>query len=334
MTSRGILEWKFPNRGARQIAGVAALVFALPLLALGSLYNPALAVGDHRKHKMTESEPEAAHHGVTAATQGMRGSAQVHTVHMAGESRTLTHHIVMQLLLAAHGIETAEKLENIRRAHEECDAILKGLRHGDKRLALTGTANPEVLDRLDKVDLLWARFGSQVTASLASGQVSAGQVKAVDKLAVPLLEAIDGMVSAFVHFAYGGETFSVLSRTISTAQRQSTLTHKMTKEYLLIAYGHEVERNQIRLAKTFATFDRILNGLVNGDPKLSVLAAPSPALQEQYAVVQRLWADFRPVIERAVKSGQADSSALDRITHRSKRLATELDEAVELYHRL
>jgi hypothetical protein len=320
-----------------RIAAVTGLVFGLPVLALGNLSDPALAgVGHGRSGSKSAPAPKAegGHHGGSAETHEIGDSVQVHTVHMAGESRSLAQHIVMELLLAAQGVETADKLVDIQEARQECAHILKGLRQSDERLALRGTSNPEILDDLDKVDALWARFDAKVAESIASGQISRQHVKAIDSLSGPLLSAMDGMVAAFEYFAYGGRTFSVLSRTVNVAQQQSSLTHKMAKEYLLIAYGHEVERNQIRLAETFAKFDRVLTGLVNGDPELRVLPAPNPVLKEQYAVVQRLWDDFRPIIESAAKSGQTDPAVLDAIAHRSTRLAAELNQAVDLYHQL
>ncbi len=301
-------------------AVIAGLFFSFQISAQ---HNPAIAQAGHGEG-----------HGAPATHHELGGAVQVHTVHMAGRSRTLTHHILMEFLLAAQGVDTADKLEDLRRVHAECEAILRGLRHGDEGLALSGTTNPEILDDIDLVELHWARFADKLLDSVDSGAVTAEQVADIDRLSGPLLSSMDAMVSAFEYFAYGGRTFSVLSQTVGVAQKQSSLTHKMARQVLLIAYGHEVERNQIRLAESFETFGRVLTGLVSGDPELRVLPAPTPALKEQYAVVERLWADFRPIIESTLKTGQPDGVALGGIAHRSMRLAAELDQAVELYHNL
>jgi hypothetical protein len=326
-----------PACQARAVARKSAVVLALalPVLVLGTPCQLALAAAGHNQPKK-EAEPavEAGDHGAAPEMHGLGEAAQLHIVHMAGRSRSMTQHIVMEFLLAAVGVHTAEKLRDLEEAREHCRRIIAGLRKGDERLALPGTKNPEILDDLSKVDTLWARFESAVGDSIAAGEVSADQVRAVADLSGPLAVALGGMVDAFEYYAYGGRTFSVLGRTVAAVERQNARVHQMAKEYLLIAYGHEVERNKIRLSESAAMFERTLKGLVSGDPELRLLPAPSAELQVQYKVVRNIWGEFLPLIKAAAKDGHAEPEIADGVAHKAANLAAAVGEAAELYHQL
>jgi hypothetical protein len=253
---------------------------------------------------------------------------------MAGETRVMAQNMVMEVLLAALGSETERRLQELKDVRARCAAILRSLRHGDESLALAATTNPKVLENLDKVDYFWTKFDAVIQASTDVGLVTAEQVRTVATVSQPLVNAMDKMVASYEYFAYGGRTFSVLSRTVSAAEAQGALVHRMTREYLLVVYGHEVGRNRIRLAESTALFDRTLKGLISGDTELQVLPAPSQALKEQFKAVRSVWDEYLPLVTGATGSAGANPEKLERVARQGRRLAAEVSAAVELYHKL
>lgn len=89
---------------------------------------------------------------------------------------------------------------------------------------------------------------------------------------------------------------------LNLSGKQRMLTQKMSKEFLLIAYGHEVDDNRLNLLETYTLFERTLKGLLDGDETLDLPGTEDKAIRDQLGVVQGLWDEFKPHMEFATKS--------------------------------
>ena len=317
----------------RNIAFIfASFVMSLSLV-MAALPVPAVADAGHGQKDMKQAKSDS-----EMMKTMMRDAPMLHILHLAGEESVLAQQMTMYALLIAFGVDRQDNLTRLRAARETFERVRVGLRVGDEALGLPETTRPEILVSLAKLDGVWPRFDAVVRGILKSGDVQADQVAALAALNPKLIDALDEMVSAYEYYAYGGQYFSVLLTTIALAESQQMLIPKMATEYLLSAYGHEAAKNRAGLAKTHSEFARALKGLMEGDPELRVLPAPTPEIEIGYIAIQKLWAEFQPLMQRAAELGQGDRESAARVADRvlpmTERFHEVFHETVSLYHQL
>lgn len=309
-------------------------VFGLSFLALGLLSAPVLAQNGLDDHGKPEAGIQDGHGGPSEHVVETGKSGVVDSSHMAAVARAVTQRMIMDYLLAALGGDSQEKIDSIEKGRQQAGDILKALRHGDDNLRMRKITDPELLKKLAIVDDLWGHFDPIIEASANSGEFSGDWVKAVDELSEPLIWAMDDMAATFERLAYGGKTFSALTRTVNVAVNQEALAHRMSRQLLLIAFGLEAERNRIRLTETAAKFTAGLNALTDGDPEMKVIGAPNAALKEQFGVVKLMWDGYLPAIKKAAATGEVSRQTVGETVSAGMRIAEEIEKAVELYHDL
>ncbi len=257
-----------------------------------------------------------------------------HIVNLAGMQRMLTQKMSKEAFLVALGIDREDNLQKLAESRNLFDRMLKGLRHGDALLGLPETTEPEVLDRLSKVEELWPLLHSAIRTSLASGKVSAYEVETIAELNLPLLNAMDETVSAYERVAEKGALVSVLTVAINLAGRQRMLTQKMSKEVFSIAYGLDERANRRNLADSIALFDDTLQGLIYGDNDLGLLPAPTAEIKAQLSKVEGLWDAFRPLLDPLARGGIPGSDTVAQVARQNLPLLEEMNKAVVMYERL
>jgi hypothetical protein len=257
-----------------------------------------------------------------------------HIVNLAGMQRMLTQKMSKESLLVALGIDREDNLQQLAESRTLFDRMLKGLRHGDALLGLPETTEPEVLDRLSKVEELWPLLQSAIRTSLARGKVSAQEVETIAELNLPLLSAMEETVSAYGRVAKKGALVSVLTVAINLSGRQRMLTQKMCKEVFLIAYGFDERANRRSLADSIALFDQTLQGLIYGNNDLGLLPAPTAEIKRQLRKVQGLWDAFRPLLEPVAKGGIPGTDTVAQVARQNLPLLEEMNKAVVMYEHL
>ncbi len=105
------------------------------------------------------------------------------------------------------------------------------------------------------------------------------------------------------------------------------LTQKMTKELLLVANNISADANKESLDKTAALFDRKLKGLLEGDEGLGLPGTKDAAIRDQLAVVQKLWSDYKPVLDAVDTSDAGLTKAADL----NLPLLKNMNKAVKMY---
>lgn len=126
-----------------------------------------------------------------------------------------------------------------------------------------------------------------------------------------------------------------LAATINLSGKQRMLTQKMSKEFLLIAFGHQIEDNKLNLLETYTLFERTLKRLRDGDETLSLPSTKPKHIFDQLAVVDGLWVKFKPVVEFGTKS-TTKSIPKDKIALLAKSnisLLREMNKAVGMYEK-
>ncbi len=273
------------------------------------------------------------------ATLGLNAPARAQTfddkraVNTAGKQRMLSQKMSKEVLLVALDIDRTGNLSNLKHSHALFNRTLSALREGDTVLGLRVSESQDVRSSLDSVQGIWHEMELAVRGILESGQASPERVKIIARTNLPLLQAMNETVRAYQAEAATDNLHETLAVTINVSGQQRMLSQKMSKEYLLIAYGHEAEKNRQKLGRTIALFERTLLGLINGDSELRLLPTPTDEIDQQLAKIRRLWEDFAPLVMNVADGGIATEAAIQIVVRENLALLKETDAAVLMYER-
>lgn len=256
-------------------------------------------------------------------------------LNLSGKQRMLSQKMSKEVMLVALDIDKSANLENLKNTSALFDKTLKGLRSGDASLNLPPTSAKRILRQLGKVEQIWADFHPAIQAITESGNVTAEQVTVIAEKNLPLLKQMNKTVGAYEKDAAKGGLAKDpgLAATLNLSGKQRMLTQKMSKEFLMIAYGHDVENNKLSLLETYTLFERTLKGLVDGDATLGLPGTKTQKIVDQLAEVSGLWGDFKPVVS-AASQASASSVTADQISQVAKLnlpLLQNMNKAVGMY---
>lgn len=256
-------------------------------------------------------------------------------INLAGKQRMLTQKMSKEIMLVTLGVNKAENLGNLKKTAELFDKTLTGLRDGDAGLGLPATTEKRVLRQLKKVAEDWAQFYPVVKNVLANQGANKAEVEAMASLNIPLLKKMNKAVGQYEKLASkaGISAEAGLATSINLAGKQRMLTQKMSKEVLLIAYGHNVETNKLNLLETINLFDRTLKGLVAGDSTLGLAGTSDADITGQIAVVSDLWGQFKPAINKATlpETTSVSDAEIETVARLNLPLLKEMNKAVGLF---
>ena len=248
-------------------------------------------------------------------------------INLAGKQRMLTQKMSKEILLIAKGIDVDANRANLKKTADLFDKTLKGLVDGDASLGLPKTTDAAILAQLGKVSELWAAFKPNVDAAIA-GAPGKAVLEKVAAQNLPLLKNMNKAVQMYAKMS-GSNLDPAMATTINLAGKQRMLTQKMTKELLLIANGIDVDANKANLRKTVGLFERTLKGLFDGDADLGLPGTKNAAIRAQLEVVQGLWNEYKPVLDKADTS----AAGLAKAAKLNIPLLKEMNKAVKMYEK-
>ena len=153
--------------------------------------------------------------------------------------------------------------------------------------------------------------------------------------AVVNAQHLAGAVAAVAVLAVMVNMLELLCTAGLPALYTQVLSQQMTKDFLLVAYGHQPDRYRSSLRGTSQAFEQKLLGLLEGDFDQLLLPPPTPEIRAQLGRVQQVWRDeYRPLIDRAVDREELDSLTIARISRASRNLFREIGSASQLYRGL
>ncbi len=265
-------------------------------------------------------------------------SAEYGTVlNLSGKQRMLTQKMSKEIMLIALNEDKDKNIINLTNTSNLFDKTLDGLRNGSDDLHLPATTKKRILRQLDKIEKIWKNFYPTVKSIIASGNVSAEQVALVAEQNLPLLKQMNKAVGLYEKDAKKGglKGDPGLAATINLSGKQRMLTQKMSKEFLLVAYNHDFENNKLGLLETYTLFERTLKGLKDGDDSLGLPPTKTPHIVKQLAVVNKLWVEFKPIVEFAAnyKTKQITKDKISLLANKNLPLLKEMNKAVGLYEK-
>ncbi len=246
-------------------------------------------------------------------------------INLAGKQRMLTQKMSKEALLIAKGVDATGNTENLKKTAALFDKTLKGLIAGDADLGLEKTDDKAIVEQLNKVTSLWTKFNKSIE-KVASGKTDKATLEAIAAENVPLLKAMNAAVQMYAK-ASGSSLDKGVATSINLAGKQRMLTQKMTKELLLIANGIDADASKKALGKTAGLFEKTLAGLVKGDDDLGLPATTDKEILSQLGKVKGLWAEYKPVLDKADTSDDGLKSAASK----NLPLLKEMNAAVKMY---
>jgi methyl-accepting chemotaxis protein len=116
------------------------------------------------------------------------------------------------------------------------------------------------------------------------------------------------------------------SAVINLAGAERMLSQKMTKEALLLDRGGD----RAALAASMKRFDRVLQGLVEGDAQLQLPRSKDPEILSGLSKVRTIWQPIRSAIEQTIAKPNADQ-ATGPVVEGNLTLLTQMDQVVKLF---
>jgi len=123
-----------------------------------------------------------------------------------------------------------------------------------------------------------------------------------------------------------------ISAAINLAGKQRMLSQKISTEILLIAKGIEVEANKANLQNSVDLFNRILQGLLNGDAELGLVKTNDADILKQLNKINKLWKKFTESIT-AVLAGNTSVAILEEVAEQNISLFKATHFVVRIYER-
>lgn len=260
------------------------------------------------------------------------------SINLAGRQSLLIEQMTNGTMLAVLGIDRDQNVSGVRSSRDLFNSTLYGLRHGDAELGLSATTMPEVLAELARVEGLWPRYDqtlqSIVTSLMNSADVTERHVRELSDVHASMIEAVDRAVDAYERYSLGGAFHSMRSSTLNGAGHLRSQSQMMLGQLLAIAYDDRGEQNRRLLGEAASDFDRTLIGLIEGDPELHLLAAPTAEIRAEIAKVQRLWTEVRPIVERVAAGGAVDTQTITTISRHTQRMIGPLSMTSFMFENL
>ncbi|MEN8177502.1 MAG: type IV pili methyl-accepting chemotaxis transducer N-terminal domain-containing protein [Pseudomonadota bacterium] len=258
-------------------------------------------------------------------------------LNLSGKQRMLTQKMSKEIMLVALDMDKASNLANLAKTSALFDKTLKGLRGGSEELRLPPTSSGRILRQLDKIDTIWVEFHPVVKQIIESKAVTSEQVAVVAKNNLPLLKQMNKAVGLYEKDAKKGGLKAApgLAATLNLSGKQRMLTQKMSKEFLLAAYGYKREDNKLALLETYSLFERTLKGLLDGDETLGLPGTKSQHIRDQLGVVSGLWAKFKPIVEYGAdyKTNDIPKEKIAVLATTNLPLLKEMNKAVGMYEK-
>ncbi|MFT5698125.1 MAG: hypothetical protein ACI8ZB_000979 [Desulforhopalus sp.] len=271
-----------------------------------------------------------ANQGPTAAEYGV-------VLNLAGKQRMLSQKMSKEVLLIARQANVEKNLQNLEATAQLFDDTLAGLLNGDKELRLPPTVNFQIKMQLGKVQLLWARFYPPIKEIIDNKTVEDLQAWTIAEKNLHLLKEMDACVKMYEIDAVkaGLKSNPDLAVALNLSGKQRMLSQKMSKEYLLIAYGHKAKDNQENLKQTYTLFERTLVGLINGDEGLQLKKTTNKVIVNQLSAVKGLWELFKPIVVAGAVDGTSSitDAKITELAEANLILLKEMNKAVGMYEK-
>jgi hypothetical protein len=286
--------------------------------------------------------------GLYQTAAGMAAPGAV--VNVAGRQRMLSQKMSKEALLVGLDVDKEANLGSLEGSRalfiNSHNALVNGNNVGTDAIPfLAKTTDACVRNQLETVVAgVWAAMGPAVQDIIDTKFASAASLKVIYENNLPLLVKSNEAVTMYVSLGETGiactldgkvpgngctdeaDPLCVLS-TLRVAEYQVEYIQKMSREYLEIANGFEIETNRENLLVDIKTYDDNVKVLLQGSMSKNIL--PVPHSHNILLEMQKLsahWGDFKVLMETTLLTVNKDSKELlTEVEHLEHMLEVETD---------
>ena len=220
-------------------------------------------------------------------------------------------------------------------AHWLFGRALKDLRRGERLQKILPENNADILAGLDRVDALWKVYGKEITAWQSGKSQNLLTLQKIFAFSIPTQKKMNA-VTALIIAHYGGQMSSKQDfvRARNEADHVRMLGVRASKEFCLIANGHEAEKNIKSLAETAKEFGKSLKHLIEGNAERGIPSPPVGIIAEQLTLVDAKWQTLSASLRRAADQNADLLDLIEPVDQTSIEILQELNKVIELYEAL
>ncbi len=246
---------------------------------------------------------------------------QNYLIKLAARNKMLSQKMAKEAVMMAYGNDKAAHHARLMETAREFDTTIEGLQKGDSVHHITAVTDPKARQNLHEVATEWQAFYGH----LKSGQPEdvAYIISHNEKLLRLSHKLTQTLKSEMVISATLNK---VVEHTLKIADRQRMLTQKMLKEKLLIYYGINPKRNEIRLKGSIILFENGLKGLLEGEKRRGLVKITNKKVHTKLDEIWHLWEEVAPIYRKAHISAE-ELALLEKI---EPKLLKKSDEVVTL----
>jgi methyl-accepting chemotaxis protein len=239
-------------------------------------------------------------------------------INMAGRQRMLSQKITKETMALLQGkTEKRELLATVGLF----DKSLKALISGDVQQGIPATEDPKILATLKEGEEQWKPFKGNVEEMSGDIEKKNAITNYLNSNNTVLLREMNKAVGMM-------DTAGVDAKTVNLAGSLRMFSQKITKEALALDLGLGSETEM--LAST-SRFDKVLNGLINGDAELGLKASGDAAILAQLRKVEGEWKPFKSNVENLVEENHGLEKHTTFILTENVPLLKKMNGAVVLF---
>ena len=232
----------------------------------------------------------------------------------------------MAQLTAVSG--TSDPIADLEVQRQSFSELLQSLHALDQAPESRSSSNPEIARLLAAVDEAWPALESKISDAISWGHMTHYEVLQFDTAARDLDRVLANLQLTYRQAAADFGVHSVVLNAIAVAEEQRILSEEISKTFFMLAYGVNAPQNRERLAAAIEQFDRDLRGLVEGNPEIGLIPAPTAGIRADLDAAQNVWTSLRGSLAIETVGTAADAAAIAQVSELSDRLYEHLDAAV------
>ena len=249
------------------------------------------------------------------------------SINLSGKQRMLSQKMTKESFLIRSDINKKENIEKLIKSSQLFDKTLKGLMLGDSSLHLVASKNEAIQKQLKKIQELWKPFYKEIQV-VQSGTASDASYSMLEKNNITLLKEMNTAVGLYTDENKESSKFT-LANDINLAGKQRMLTQKMGKALLFAGNDFKKKEYIEDFKKSRKLFTTTLAGLFDGSKALNLKGTKLPKIRTQLKVVEKLWKEHQPLLNKAVKKKNIKEAIAGLDT-----ILVEMNKGVMLYTQL
>ena len=254
-------------------------------------------------------------------------------VNIAGRQRMLSQRMAKAACLMSQELSYGSSFDQMTMAYELFERSDHALRHGNSDMGLQPEAMPSVLNALSNIDEHWLQYHVIMEDSIATGNVHANELEALDISGLQVLKFMNIAVfqTARSYANVSPDLPLGVTITVDVAGRQRMLSQRAVKEACMMRVASDPSIYATRLTETVHLFDLSLNALLVGFEPAGVIAAPTTDIENKLKEVRILWNPIKGMMDRAAAGEILSDADLIWLAAETEPLLRTMNEAVGLY---